>query len=131
MNNINIITSNLDMDNIKKDILEKDIKILINTDNSLMKEFTSILIDLNINRNGLNNFIKYFDNYENKYIKIFVVKNDNISLLIGPLLINNNKHSIINVISKFMLENTCYKSNSSLISNFINNNNINTNDYFV
>jgi hypothetical protein len=131
MNNINVITSNLDMDNIKKDILEKDIKILINTDNSLMKEFTSILIDLNINRNGLNNFIKYFDNYENKYIKIFVVKNDNISLLIGPLLINNNKHSIINVISKFMLENTCYKSNSSLISNFINNNNINTNDYFV
>ena len=131
MNNINVITSNLNIDDIKKDILEKDIKILINTDNSLIKEFTSILIDLNINRNGLNNFIKYLDNYENKYIKIFVVKNDNILSLIGPLLINNNKHSIINVISKFMLEDTCYKSNSSLISNFINNNNINTNDYFV
>jgi hypothetical protein len=131
-NNINVITSDINTDDIIKDILENDIKILANTDNSSIEEFISILIDLNMNRNGLTNFIKYINTYQNKYIKIFVAKNKEISLLIAPILLNDNtSQSLINVISKYMVQNKCYKSNSDLINNFINNNNINFVNYFV
>lgn len=135
-NNINVITSDIYTNDIKKIILENDIKILTNTDNNPdnnpIKEFISILIDLNMNRNGLTNFIKYINSYQNKYIKIFFVKNKEISSLIGPILLNDNiSQSLINVISKYMLLNECYKSDSDLINNFINDNNINFINYFV
>jgi len=131
-NNINVITSDIYTNDIKKIILENDIKILTNTDNNPIKEFISILIDLNMNRNGLTNFIKYINSYQNKYIKIFIIKNKEISSLIGPILLNDDiSQSLINIISKYMLQNECYKSDSDLINNFINDNNINFINYFV
>lgn len=125
MTNYLINPSDVIFKKIMKTNAENDEKYFIN--NPISSDI-NIFINISINSNGIVNFMNDVDEFINKNIKIYLLKQNNIIqdyLTIN--LTNDNKIKLINILGHIKLDYcTGYKK---IIEDYIKDNNIN--NYFI